>query len=198
MLERTTFGADDAHVGMDDFAATSAGSDREAQRHDAVLGALTHERYQCCLYLGHANAELTQVLAQRCDAVDAVGSDEGATARTRTRDDDAQACFLPAHWPPGDATRSYDLIVLSDVLHHFTIPALVRLAARVAEVASPGAEFVVTHGHDDSNHPLTCARATELFQLLVRAERKTQLLHAAYRLETWLAPGLECEATAEE
>ncbi|HET6553419.1 MAG TPA: class I SAM-dependent methyltransferase [Dyella sp.] len=180
------------HTGHATLARTSA-SGAERERHDAILDALTQRHYQRCLQIGCASGWLTEQLAWRCSRVDVAAGHASAQARARLTRPGGNIHFFPSGLADGEWGSNYDLIVLSDVLHHFTIPALVRLAARVAEVVKPRAEFVVAHGSEGQGQPLSCDRATELFQLLVRAERKTRLLHAAYRLETWLAPDVEVD-----
>jgi hypothetical protein len=92
---------------------------------------------------------------------------------------------MQAHLPDGDWSGSYDLVVLSEILYYFSIPALVRLADRLSRVVNEHTDFVLVHWTGETDYPLSGDRATELFQCLMRADLRHRIRHPKYRLETW-------------
>lgn len=161
----------------------------ERDKFEATLQALSKPRYHHALELGCSIGALTRLLAARCDTVTAVDTSAIALGRARQLCDAPNVRFVQAHLPDGQWSGSYDLVVLSEILYYFSIPALVRLADRLSKVVTPTTEFVVVHGTRETNHPLTGDRATELFQSLMRADLRSRTRHPNYRLESWTASG---------
>ncbi len=160
----------------------------EHDKYVATMAALDQSRYGSALELGCSIGGLTRRLATRCDRLVAVDTSQAALARARHACGYPNVDFVQAHLPDGDLGGPFDLIVLSEILYYFSMPALVRLADRIARVARPGAEYVVVHWTGETDYPLTGDRATELFQTLVRAKLRSRIRHASYRLESWRAP----------
>jgi SAM-dependent methyltransferase len=161
----------------------------ERDKYEATLQALSKPRYRHALELGCSIGGLTRLLAARCDAVTAVDTSATALLRARQLCDAPNVTFVQAHLPDGDWGGTYDLVVLSEVLYYFSIPALVRLADRLSKVVTPGTEFVVAHWTGETDYPLTGDRAMELFQSLMRADLRSRTRHPKYRLESWTASG---------
>ncbi len=160
----------------------------EYDKYAATTSALEQSHYGSVLELGCSIGGLTRRLATRCDRLVAVDTSEAALARARQICGYSNVEFVQAHLPDGDFAGPFDLIVLSEILYYFSMPALVRLADRVARVARPGGEYVVVHWTGETDFPLTGDRATELFQTLVRAKLRARTRHPSYRLESWRAP----------
>ncbi|GAB2803335.1 class I SAM-dependent methyltransferase [Dyella kyungheensis] len=164
----------------------------ERDKYEATLQALAQPHYRHALELGCSIGGLTRLLAGRCDAVTAVDTSAMALQRARELCQASNVDFVQAHLPDGDWHGPFDLVVLSEVLYYFSIPALVRLADRLSKVITPKTEFVVVHWTGETDYPLTGDRATELFQSLMRAELCLRTRHPKYRLERWVAAGGGC------
>lgn len=163
-------------------------NDYEHDKYTATLAALGQSRYGAALELGCSIGGLTRRLADRCDRLVAVDTSQVALARARQLCDRPSVEFVQAHLPDGEIRGPFDLVVLSEILYYFSMPALVRLADRVAGLTRPGTEYVVVHWTGDTDYPLTGDRATELFRSLVRATLHSRSRHPSYRLESWRAP----------
>ena len=157
----------------------------ERDKYEATLRSLGQGCYRHALELGCSIGGLTRLLAERCDALTAVDTSAIALQRARELCRLPNISFVQAHLPDGDWSGSYDLVVLSEILYYFSVPALVRLADQLARVVNKRTEFVVVHWTGETDYPLTGDRATELFQCLMRAELHQRERHAWYRLETW-------------
>jgi len=159
----------------------------ERDKFQATVQSLDKPRYAHALELGCSIGGLTRLLAERCDAVTAVDTSAMALKRARELCPAANINFLQAHLPDGEWHGPFDLVVLSEVLYYFSIPALVRLADRLSKVITPTTEFMVVHWTGETDYPLTGDRATELFQSLMRAELRSRTRHPKYRMERWAA-----------
>jgi len=166
-------------------------SSYERDKFQATMDAMEKDRYEHILELGCSIGGLTRHLASRCNALTAVDTSGIALQRAREWCAQPHVRFVQAHLPDGDWDANYDLIVLSEVLYYFPIPALVRLAERISRIATPSTEFVVVHWTGETDYPLSGDRATELFQCLLRAQLRSRVRHPAYRLETWSVPRQE-------
>jgi len=160
-------------------------SSYERDKYEATMQAPARQRYRHALELGCSIGGLTRLLAGRCDAVTAIDTSTMALQRARELCTASNVTFVQAHLPDGDWDGPFDLVVLSEVLYYFSIPALVRLADRLSKVVTEGTEFIVVHWTGETNYPLTGDRATELFQCLMRADLRSRTRHPQYRLESW-------------
>lgn len=160
-------------------------SDYERDKFAATLDALRRPTYRHALELGCSIGGLTQHLASRCAALTAVDTSASALRRARQRCAQPQVSFVQAHLPDGQWDGPFDLVVLSEVLYYFSIPALVRLADRLSRVMTRQTELVVVHWTGETDYPLSGDRATELFQSLLRAQVRERVRHPMYRLESW-------------
>lgn len=162
-------------------------SDYEREKYEATLGALGRERYRHALELGCSIGGLTRLLADRCESLTAVDTSAVAIRRARALCRAPHVRFVQAHLPDGEWQASFDLVVLSEILYYFSIPALVRLAGRLSGMVTPSTAFVVVHWTGKTDYPLTGDRAMALFRTLMRAELRSQTRHPSYRLESWVA-----------
>jgi trans-aconitate methyltransferase len=161
----------------------------ERNKFEATIDALDKPTYEHALELGCSIGGLTKYLAPRCNALTAIDTSVAALKRAREWCPEPHVRFVQAHLPDGDWKGAYDLVVLSEVLYYFTVPALVRLAGRLTHAIMPTTTFVVVHWTGETDYPLTGDRATELFQSLMRAQLRSRTRHASYRLETWTLSG---------
>jgi SAM-dependent methyltransferase len=160
----------------------------ERDKYHATLRALRKLRYRNALELGCSIGGLTQLLANRCEALTAVDTSSAALEQAREQCTAPHVRFLEAHLPDGDWQASYDLVVLSEVLYYFTPAALVHLATRLRECITPyRTDFVVVHWTGETDYPLSGEGATELFRQLMHANCHHRMYEPSYRLETWVA-----------
>ncbi|WP_320775597.1 class I SAM-dependent methyltransferase [Streptomyces sp. CRN 30] len=124
----------------------------ERRKYDLTLAALPQPRYRSALEPGCSVGELTRRLAGRCDTVlacDRVAAAAG-TARRRTADlpnVEVRHLLVPEQWP---TDRSFDLVVLSELLYYLDDAGLTRLLRQTADVLEPGGTLVTVHW----NHPV--------------------------------------------
>ena len=135
----------------------------EAAKYDATLRALGRARYGTALEVGCSVGVLTARLAGRCDSVLALDVSGTALALARERPGTSNVEWRLSEVPGGWVRRSYDLIVLSEVLYFLEpheVRALATLAAR--DLAS-GGEIVVVNWLGECDRTLTGDAASELF-----------------------------------
>jgi len=157
----------------------------EREKFLTTVNALTKPMYDHALELGCSIGGLTRYLVPRCRALTAVDTSATAIRQARERCPQAHVTFVQGHLPDVDVAGPFDLVVLSEVLYYFTVPALARLGEWLAHVAAPNAEAVVVHWTGETDYPLSGDRAMELFQSLMRARVRLRVLRPRYRLELW-------------
>ena len=160
-------------------------SNYEREKFKATVHALTKPVYEHALEVGCSIGGLTKYLAPRCKALTAIDTSDIAIRRARERCQQPHVRFVQGHLPDVDVAGPFDLIVLSEVLYYFTVPALIRLGERLTRAASPGAELVVVHWTGKTDYPLSGDRAMDLFQSMLHATVRRRILRSHYRLEIW-------------
>ncbi|HET6553511.1 MAG TPA: class I SAM-dependent methyltransferase [Dyella sp.] len=161
----------------------------ERDKYQATLHALSRPRYAQALELGCSIGGLTRWLAPRCQTLVAVDTSETALQRARSACPAPQVKFVQAHLPDGDWQGTFDLVVLSEILYYFSVPALAQLAERLSRMTTAHTDFVVVHWTGETDYPLSGDCATELFRHLMYADVRMRMRNDRYRLETW-SPGL--------
>jgi SAM-dependent methyltransferase len=160
----------------------------ERAKYDATLAALPRGRYVQALEIGCSIGVLTARLAARCDALTAVDGAAAALAAARRRcaalaNVRIERIWVPGEWPK-DAT-GFDLILLSEVLYYLDAADIARLADRIQQTASPGADIVAVHWTGATDYPLTGDAASE--HLIAALGADLELLqnrrHPRYRLD---------------
>lgn len=157
----------------------------EREKFEATVHALTKPVYEHALEVGCSIGGLTQYLAPRCKALTAIDTSGIAIRRAREWCRQPHVRFVQGHLPDVDIAGPFDLIVLSEVLYYFTVPALIRLGKRLTHAASPGAEVIVVHWTGKTDYPLSGDRVMDLFPSMLHATVRGCILHSQYRLEIW-------------
>ena len=128
----------------DPYGYTS--SDYERQKYSATLAALSRDRYAKAFEIGCSIGVLTRLLGERCDSLLSVDIVERALQQARQRcAAERNITFarmrVPDDWP----NESFDLIVISEVLHYLTVSELERLVQRLRSSLRPSGEIILVH-----------------------------------------------------
>ena len=120
----------------------------EQRKRNLLLASLPRLRYANAYEPACGNGALTELLALRCDALQASDASESAVALTRAR-----LAYLPrvriarqsvpGGWPQADP--DFDLIVLSEIGYYLQSAALDGLAARVRDTLAADGTLVACH-----------------------------------------------------
>ncbi len=130
-------------------------SDYEARKYALTLAALPRRRYRLAFEPGCSVGVLTQLLAARCDRVEAWEPVDSPRSRCRDRIAAAgladRVSLSDRVLGPGAEIPAADLIVLSEILYYLPPAELPRVLRRVVDAAEPGATVVAAHwrGRDD-------------------------------------------------
>src|SRR3979411_2505480 len=120
--------------------------DYERQKRSATLAALSRDRYMKAFEIGCSIGVLTGLLGERCDSLLSVDIVERALQQARQRcAAERNVRFarmrIPDEWP----NESFDLIVISEVLHYLTVSELERLVQRLRSSLQPSGEVILVH-----------------------------------------------------
>ena len=139
-------------------------SDYERGKYGATLNALPRSRFESALEVGCSIGVLTRLLAARCASLLAVDVAEAALGQARRRCADlSQVRFERMQVPEEFPARSFDLIILSEVLYYLAPEAVDRLAATVRACLAPGGCVVLVHYTQPTNYPLSGDAASDRF-----------------------------------
>ena len=163
-----------------------ASSDYERAKYAATLRALPRPRYARGFEVGCALGILTAELGRRCDdllAVEPVASALDAARAQNVGQPHIRFApmFVPGEWP----SRTFDLIVLSEVIDYLGADDVAALAMRVSASLERGGDVVMVHWVGKKRGPPTGDEASDRFVAatggalaVLRAER-----NADYRLD---------------
>ncbi|WP_430592425.1 PIG-L family deacetylase [Humidisolicoccus flavus] len=134
----------------------------EERKRAATLAVLPKPRFSRALEIGCSVGMLTELLAERCDALLAIDLSERAVEQTRdrlaasaaTRSGTTEVRQQEARLALQDAR--FDLIVFSEVGYYFTLPALTVLAEHIRDSLSQDGVLVACHWrHPVAEYPLS-------------------------------------------
>ncbi len=118
----------------------------ELQRYNHILGALSHQRYNCAFEPGCSVGVLTEKLAASCDRIEALDFSPSASAHARGRcahlpQVRVSCAGIPDRLPPADA----DLLILSEIGYYFSLPDWDRVARALTAPLQNGATVLAAH-----------------------------------------------------
>ena len=158
----------------------------ERDKYMATLAALPRQTYEAGFEVGCSIGVLTQSLAARCRSLLAVDVAASALERAALRCEpyphvSFEQMRIPHAWPD----RSFDLVVLSEVVYYLDATDVKRLATRLRASAQRGCDLVLVHWTGATHYPLSGDEAAE--QLIAAlgngASRLHQAVTGAYRLD---------------
>ncbi|MEV8023809.1 PIG-L family deacetylase [Microbacterium sp. NPDC080220] len=129
----------------------------EQRKRAVTMACLPRPRYGRALELGCSTGALTQLLAERCDAVLAVDIAEAPLEAARRRigegaDVRLERRALPGEWPEG----SFDLIVLSEVGYYWGAADLADGVERMRAALTRDGQLLACHWrHPVEEYPLS-------------------------------------------
>ncbi|AZS43284.1 1D-myo-inositol 2-acetamido-2-deoxy-alpha-D-glucopyranoside deacetylase [Microbacterium oleivorans] len=162
----------------------------EQRKRAVALASLPRARYGSALELGCSTGILTELLAERCDAVlavDIAGAPlEVARRRLSERGDVRfERLALPGEWPAG----TFDLVVLSEVGYYWSAADLAVAIGRIRRAMDAGGHLIACHWrHPVGEYPQSgddvhaALRAAEGFVRLVLHDEEDFVLEV-YGLE---------------
>jgi SAM-dependent methyltransferase len=128
----------------------------EARKYAVTVAVLPRERYGAAFEPGCSIGVLTALLASRCDSLLAcdVVPDAVASARARTAGLPGvrvERRAIPGEWP----SRSFDLIVFSELLYYFADADLDQVLRLGIGALRPGGHLLAVHWRHPAPHPRT-------------------------------------------
>lgn len=166
-------------------------SDYERDKYAATLAALPRERYQTAIEIGCSISVLTQMLAPRCGEILGLDISQAAIGSAQERCANMpHVQFQVAQFPHVELQRTFDLILLSEVLYYFDAIDIVTVADKVWEIAKPGADIVCVHWLGPTpDYPMTGDQAMTAFeQALGAPEAVYRTREQNYRLDVFRLP----------
>ena len=163
----------------------------EQRKYSDTLAQLKAPRYASGLEVGCAIGVFTQLLASRCDALEAVDASLIALAQAKAHCRDLPhvgigQAIIPDDFPSGP----FDLVVLSEVLYYLTVGDVLRTAARCRLAVREGGEVVLCHWLGETDYPLSGDEAPGAFtaELAALGWRHEVTRRDLYRLDHLTAP----------
>jgi cyclopropane fatty-acyl-phospholipid synthase-like methyltransferase len=138
----------------------------ELGRYDAIIGAISLQRYRRGFEPGCSIGVLTERLAGLCDAVDAIDFSPTASSQAQER-----CAHLPnvtvrcAALPDGIPADNFDLLVLSEIGYYFTTQVWRRISSALIDSISSGATVLAAHWLGSSQDH--CISGDEVHEILL-------------------------------
>jgi trans-aconitate methyltransferase len=141
-----------------------ASSAYEQEKYAITIASLPETHYASAFEIGCSIGVLTQKLAPRCGNLLAIDAAPAPLAEARRRcanlpNVQFEQMFVPDEWPG----RSFELILLSEVVYYMDERDVGRLAQKTACSLRPTGNVVLVHWTGTTNYPLSGDEAVELF-----------------------------------
>jgi predicted TPR repeat methyltransferase len=167
-----------------------ATSDYEAAKRDATIDALGASRFDSALEVGCALGLLTERLAARCDALLAIDTARNVLAVASERLTDfphvsLMCADIPAQWPD----RTYDLIVLSEVLYFLSAEEIAVTSRLAMRSLDEGGICLLVNWTGENDLPVSGPQAVDLFLKAGKWKTESQRSHDCYRIDVFSAGG---------
>ena len=155
-----------------------AGSWYELRRYGLLVASLPERRYRVGFEPACSVGVLTEMLAARCDELQAVDVVDAAADRARRRISDAGLDHV--HVRTADALDPWprptcDLLVLSEFLYYTPVEGLDDLISSLLTLVEPGGDVAACHwlGHSDDH----ACHGEDVHAALARRRDLTRLAH---------------------
>ena len=158
----------------------------EQRKYALTIAALTEHRYARAVEPGCANGALTELLAERCDAVVAHDIVPAAIARAEARlarspHVEVHLARFPDWWPEGTG----DLVVWSEVAYYLDDAAAETAIDGLEGWLRPGGDLVAVHYTGETNYPRSGAEVGSWLDAVPFLERTTTLHDPRFELGVW-------------
>ncbi len=187
--------ADDLHHDPDYFRRMYAadadpwGFDRrwyERRKYAVTLASLPNERYRHAYEPGCANGSLTELLAPRCDRIDATELVPEVAARATERlagftHVSVRCAPFPTWWPD----TPIDLLVLSEVAYYLRPPGRSLVADHIRRSLATGGEVLAVHYTDPTDYPMQGRDVAVWLDGINILERVVRHVDAQFELTVW-------------
>lgn len=127
----------------------------ERRKYALTLASLPSERYRHAYEPGCANGSLTELLAPRCDRIDATELVAEVATRAAERLGElghvsVRCAAFPAWWPD----EPIDLLVLSEIAYYLREPGRAVVDERIRASLAAGGEVVAVHYTGATDYPM--------------------------------------------
>lgn len=158
----------------------------ERRKFAITVACLPRPRYERAFEPGCANGALTELLAERCDRVDATEllDDVAERARQRLRHRPNVAVEVgefPTNWPDGTG----DLVIWSEIAYYLNELGAQRAISGLADWLRPDGDLVAVHWLGDTDYPRRGDAIAPWLDAVPWLERRTALRDDEFELGVW-------------
>lgn len=163
-------------------------SEYEQSRYRATIAALDKPRYERAFEPGCSVGELSRLLAQRCDRLDAMDISTTAIARAQHRCSElSNVTFHVGGLPHQTPSGVFDLIVFSEIGYYFEEAGLQELGNMlVSRIHTSGTLLAVHWLGTSKDHLLSGDRVHEILSGLAGLRLDHSERHTGFRLDRWM------------
>lgn len=158
----------------------------ERRKYALTMAALPRPRYRRALEPGCANGALTELLAPRCDAIEAFDRVPACVARATVRlqrfgQVAVRRAAFPDHWPEGGG----DLVVWSEVAYYLTGAGAHVAVAGLHRWLERGGHLVAVHYTGATDYPMAGHAVGPWLDALPWLQRRVTHLDDSFELGVW-------------
>jgi trans-aconitate methyltransferase len=158
----------------------------ERRKYALTLASLPSERYRHAYEPGCANGSLTELLAPRCDRIDATELVPEVAARAGERLRElahvtVRCAAFPTWWPDDPI----DLLVLSEVAYYLRPPGRAVVVDRIRGSLEAGGELVAVHYTGATDYPMQGRDVASWLDGIDVLERVVEHVDAKFDLGIW-------------
>lgn len=159
----------------------------EAQKYRATLDSLPKLHYQNGFEIGGSIGVLTQLLAQRCDALLSVDVSEIAQQKAIERCQElSHVRFAIMQVPYAFPQEKFDLIVVSEVGYYLSLDDLFTTKNLILQALKPQGDLILVHWTPKAkDYPLTGDEVHEVFLGSDSLQHLEARREDEYRLDVW-------------
>ena len=158
----------------------------ERRKYALTVAALPRESYRHAYEPGCANGALTELLAHRCDRIDATELVEDVAARADERlrrfaHVEVRCASFPGWWPD----EPIDLLVLSEVAYYLQPPGRLVAADNIRRSLAPGGEIISVHYTGATDYPMHGSDVAPWLDSIDGLERVVEHVDPDFELGVW-------------
>jgi hypothetical protein len=158
----------------------------ERRKFGLTVASLPQERYRHAYEPGCSNGALTELLATRCDHVDAIELVDDVAARARLRLAEhphvsVRCAAFPAWWPHDPI----DLLVLSEIAYYLRASGRAVVADRIRASLVVGGEVLAVHYTGVTDYPMHGSEVSAWLNGIDVLERVVGHVDDDFELAVW-------------